>query len=591
MLRVLPLTLAAAALAAAAPAAQADTASVLGGQVPCTTTDGVTACAGVAATFDGAPIDVNVAFPATGGPFPLIGSYHGWGGSKNPVTSYAKSGYAGFSMSDRGWGNSCGNMDSKRLGTACENGYNHLMDTRYEVRDSQYLISILADEGIAIPDKIGASGGSYGGGISMALAALRNRVMDADGTLIPWSDMAYSLTPTGRTLDYVSVNDYGKRGGIMKTSFVAGLFGTGAAYAFYAPPGYDEDADLVKWYLTTNAGEPYDDNPLLQDALDELTTHHSSYYIDHSITPAPLLIDNGFTDDLFPPDEAIRFYNRTKDEHPDADIAIYFGDHGHQRGQGKTKGLGAARSKWFDYFLKGKGEAPEGSATVETIACGKDAEGPFSAPTWRELSPGEIRFGDAAAQTIVSGGDPQAGRAFDPIAGGGACATADSADAPGTANYRLAVTKSVLAVGAPTVLADVSAPSPHAQIAARLLDVAPDGGPETLVARGLYRPDASGRQVFQLHPTAYRFEPGHEIKLELLAHDSPYARPSNGAGPVTVSGLQLRLPTYDAPDGEQIKAPAAKVLPAGRALAGDYKAKAKKKSRKKARHHRRARRR
>ncbi len=46
-------------------------------------------------------------------------------------------GYAVFSMSDRGWGNSCGGMDPKRLQPVCAEGYNHLMDTRYEVRDAQ----------------------------------------------------------------------------------------------------------------------------------------------------------------------------------------------------------------------------------------------------------------------------------------------------------------------------------------------------------------------------------------------------------------------------------------------------------------------
>ena len=44
-------------------------------------------CSGIFTTFDGAPIDVNVGFPpAPGsgpdGDFPVIGVFHGWGGSK-----------------------------------------------------------------------------------------------------------------------------------------------------------------------------------------------------------------------------------------------------------------------------------------------------------------------------------------------------------------------------------------------------------------------------------------------------------------------------------------------------------------------------
>ena len=47
-------------------------------------------------------------------------------------------GYAVFSTSDRGWGNSCGGSDPERLMPGvCDNGYNHLMDTRYELSDAQ----------------------------------------------------------------------------------------------------------------------------------------------------------------------------------------------------------------------------------------------------------------------------------------------------------------------------------------------------------------------------------------------------------------------------------------------------------------------
>src|SRR6185503_18318173 len=106
-------------------------------------------------------------------------------------------GYAVFSMSDRGWGNSCGGTDPNRLLPVCAEGYNHLMDTRFEVRDAQEVFEALADqaadgatagEGLIDPQKIGPTGGSYGGGISMALGALKNRKMipAGDGTLIPW---------------------------------------------------------------------------------------------------------------------------------------------------------------------------------------------------------------------------------------------------------------------------------------------------------------------------------------------------------------------------------------------------------------------
>jgi predicted acyl esterase len=619
----------------AAPAAQAAIPAVPdgnGGTIACAVQTGDNAgerhCSGMFTTFDGAPIDVNIGFPAepaTGpdGDFPVVGVFHGWGGSKlglgDDLQQWLDDGYAVFSMSDRGWGESCGAAAANRLQPICTTaGYNHLMDTRYEVRDAQEVFAALADQaatggsgqGLIAPKRIGVAGGSYGGGISMALAALRNRVMLPDGTLtpwvseggrameiaaaqpdIPWTDLAYSLMPNGHTLDYVADAPYFARDriGVMKQSFVAGLYATGQATSNYALPLSDPDADLVTWFGVINAGEPYESNPVAMDLADEVTTHHSSYYIDDSIAPAPLLISNGWTDDLFPPDEAIRFYNRTRSRHPGAPVSLIFSDHGHQRGQNKAPDAefrNDRRHAWFDHYVKGTGPAPFQGVETLTQACGgpsggatgafddADADQPFSAATWRGIAPGEVRFADDAEMTIAPAvADPAPGQAYDPIAGGGACATASGADQAGAASYRLpaAPAGGFTLMGSPTIVAEVSSEGPASQVAARLVDVAPSGD-ATLVARGLYRPEVSSdatRQVFQLHPNGWRFEEGHVAKLELLAADAPYGRVANGQAPVTVSELEMRLPVLEAPGGF-VSAPAPKVLPDGYELAADY---------------------
>ena len=76
-------------------------------------------------------------------------------------------------------------------------------------------------------------------------------------------------------------------------------------------------------------------------------------------------------------------------------------------------------------------------------------------------------------------------------------------------------------LGAATVIADFTLPGDTSQVAARLLDVAPDGE-ETLPSRGLWRPAAGGptKQVFQLHPNGWTFAEGHVPKLELLPKDA-----------------------------------------------------------------------
>jgi len=608
-----------------------------GGSIPCTVqsapNDGQRWCSGIFTTFDGAPIDINVGFPpapASGpdGDFPAIGVFHGWGGAKLAQTngSWIEDGYAFFSMSDRGWGNSCGGSDPKRTMPVCQQGYNHLMDTRFEVRDAQEVFEALADqsadgatggEGLIAPQKIGVTGSSYGGGISMALAALKDRKMISanDGTLIPWqsdggksmkiaaaqpdipwSDLAYSLQPNGHTLDYAVDSPYLKRNriGVMKQSFVSGLYAIGQATSNYAPPGTDPDADLVTWYGSINAGEPYDSNPLSNDIVDEITKHHSSYYISHAESPAPLMISNGFTDDLFPPDEAIRFYNRTRNEHPSTPISLFFSDAGHQRGQNKvpdTNYRNRQTHRWFDYYVKGQGTLPFLGVQAITEVCGGPSEGatgpfddantdrPYRAPTWSRMSSGEVRVQFEDVRTIQPGASDQAGSAFDPIAGGGACATAPEGDQQGTASYRFAAVPSpgFTLMGSTTIEADINNLGPNSQIAARLLDVDPGAGTETLVARGLYRPEINSNstpthQVFQLHPNGYKFAAGHVPKVELLPSDQPYGRNSNGQTPITVTNIELRLPTLEQPGALSgyVSTQAPKLLPAGYDLSRDY---------------------
>ena len=204
------------------------------------------------------------------------------------MREFTSRGYAVFSMTDRGFHESCGTPASITAGgPACDNGYIHLMDDRYEVRDAQFFAGELADAGLVNGQKIGATGASYGGGLSLALASLKDRVMMPDGSLVPWtsptnhlpmriaaatpvvpwSDLAYALTPNGSTLDYVADSAYSGRTGIEKESFQSGLYLSGAAtgrycgQAPYPSPCANFGADVTAWKARLDAGEPYDNDP------------------------------------------------------------------------------------------------------------------------------------------------------------------------------------------------------------------------------------------------------------------------------------------------------------------------------------------
>ncbi|HEX3361888.1 MAG TPA: CocE/NonD family hydrolase [Solirubrobacterales bacterium] len=635
-LAVLVVALVVAPLAQAAPPEE-----VFGGEVECEVlplNGGITACSGPTKTWDGTKIDVNVFLPPESlgeGAFPLIGDFHGWGGAKLGLTNegpfpgvpyqqadpriqgWAEEGYAVFSMSDRGWGLSCGKFDPQKAEPVCAKGYNHLMDDRYEVRDAQYLMSVLADEGLAQPKKIGVTGASYGGGISIALASLRNREMEPTGKLVPWespegdameiaaavpqwpwTDIAYSLAPNGRNLDYVTNSPYrGPTGklpiGVWKASWSEGLNFAGEQLSNYNPS--DPEANIPGWLLRFKAGDPYTDASV-NGIVNLLSTLHSSFGIDHSIEPSPLLIQSGWNDDLFPVDEALRYYQRTRAQYPGDPISLYLADIGHSRSQNKAADVAAFNKRleaWFAHYLKGEGAAPSSSVEALTTSCPAipsvgevPSEGPFKASDWAGLQPGEIRLQTTGSATITHGttaeeGTPTVSSAtFDPIVGAGEpCVALPEEEVANEHAVEYSTgpipAGGVTLMGSPTIVAEVESPSPNSEIAARLFDVSPEGY-DRLIARGVYRPEGGVQQmVFQLHPQAYHVPAGDEIELELLPSDFPYMRYSNLQANVTVSNLELRLPVNEQPgslDG-LVQTPAPKVVPAGYTLAKEFETK------------------
>ena len=123
--------LAALALPSAAEAAIPNIPNGAGGDITCTVQTGANAgqrhCSGIFTTFDGAPIDINVGFPPAPGErpgrrlpdrrrLPRLGRLEA---RRRRSGGWIDDGYAVFSMSDRGWGNSCGGTDPKRLQPVC----------------------------------------------------------------------------------------------------------------------------------------------------------------------------------------------------------------------------------------------------------------------------------------------------------------------------------------------------------------------------------------------------------------------------------------------------------------------------------------
>jgi fermentation-respiration switch protein FrsA (DUF1100 family) len=521
---------------------------------------------------------------------------HGYGGDKTDFEStsaagggsntyhynnifYAKRGYAVLTYTARGFGGSCGGGPSGDHAGACGQGYIHLADTRFEARDTQFLLGRLVDQGITKPSAIGVTGISYGGGQSTELAFLNHKIRLADGSLAPWrspdgvplhiaaayprwpwTDLVDSLIPNGRYLDtkvaprLQSIHPIG----VAIQSYVAGLYALGQASGYYcggAPastPCLDRDANINLDYAEVNAGQPL--NP---DALSAITgiynfsTGYALRFVKGASTPAPLLIENGWTDDLFPPEQALRIYNYLRSRDPNAPVSLQFGDLGHSRGANKpalNRYLNDQAARFFKQHLKHKGTGPApGSVTAFTMTCPANVPdgGPFTASSWRAIHHHVVRFGSAATQTITSaGGDPNVASAFDPIAGtSDSCKQIPTEQEPNTASYSRTFTHAKTMLGLPTVRAQIATTGDFGQIDARLFDLTQDGN-ERLITRGVYSltSNQSGKIRFQLHGNGWRFAKGDTAELQLLGRDSPYYAASNGAFSVDVSHVKVTLP-------------------------------------------------
>jgi putative CocE/NonD family hydrolase len=312
---------------------------------------------------------------------------------------------------------------------------------------------------------VGMTGGSYGGQIQFAAAAVEHAAgtdrLDAIIPLITWNDLAYSLAPEnsalpGATAGSGSVSS--GQTGVFKYQWAA-LFTTVGIGNGAADAGALLDPDRAPAYLRNHCAnfEPEVCRALLevattgypsQASIDYLRSNSVASYL--SDVRVPTLIGQGQADTLFNLQESVATY--TALEKQGTPVSLVWQSWGHSDSSPVAGELdlrhpadsyqGRQALAWFDHYVRGKGpqpaqdfryfrdwvyEADGGDAAAIDAAYAVSPSFPpaTSARTWY-LSGGQTVPG--VGGTVV--GDPAT-----PAPGGGALVTDEAAVTSGTSGY------------------------------------------------------------------------------------------------------------------------------------------------------------
>ncbi|HZG88691.1 MAG TPA: alpha/beta fold hydrolase [Pseudonocardia sp.] len=375
----------------------------------------------------GASLDTTLYLPAST-PAPAVLVAHGFGGSKTSVDTDARElaerGFVVLAWSARGFGTSTGQIA--------------LNAPDAEVADAVALVDRLAERPEVVQDapgdpRVGVTGGSYGGALSLMLAGTDPRV-DALAPVITWNDLGQALFPNAAVPNAAGPDglpaDTPGRGafaadGVFKSGWAGVFFSAGLGPAGTGSPAAPEDvADAPAGgglgggpgggpggdqaagtgapagaQATGGTPLPDDGRPAtcgrftdavcaayteaattgrLSPATAELLRRSSPATVTDRIT-APTLLVQGQADTLFGLDQSDANARQIAAAGGPVKVIWYSGGHD---GTPPGESLRAEIADWFDFHLAGRGDDP-GTGFGYTVASGIRAGS--NTPTQRSL--------------------------------------------------------------------------------------------------------------------------------------------------------------------------------------------------------------
>ncbi|MFE0132142.1 CocE/NonD family hydrolase [Streptomyces sp. NPDC059037] len=530
------------------------------------------------------PAGVDAAHPA-----PAVLTTNGFGGSKSDGTAdngkaFAKRGYVGLVYSGLGFGKSgclISLDDPKTDGKAASALIDFLAGKR--AADDGTKIDYVTKDAGADP-RVGMIGGSYGGAVQLATAAVDHRV-DALVPMITWNDLSYSLGPNNATDRRVP--------GAAKWQWMNGFFLVGEGQPLLVrslDPSRINSLTCLHFATqacqtirTLNSGRyPADKTAAFQKYARSVSP--VSYL---PRVKAPTLLVQGQADSLFNLNEAQATYETLKAQgttakmiwqswgHSGGLTAPASGELNLSKGNLETSYVGKRILSWFDRYLhrkKGVDTGPAFAYHQDWVPGAGRPNGSYAtAPQLPALSQklylsGDGKLVDNPAK-VARGSREYRNRLIPTSHSESSIARMIGLPDPAPHDTKGThldwtsepLTAPVDVVGAPKATLKVLSPrtakvqnsgdaADKLVLFAKLYDIAPDGK-KTLVHRlvaPVRVPDVTKPFTFSLPGIVHRYKAGHKLRFTVAASDDAYIG-NRGVKPVTVTSTPkntgvLRLP-------------------------------------------------
>ncbi|MFF9511235.1 CocE/NonD family hydrolase [Streptomyces sp. NPDC014724] len=505
-------------------------------------------------------------------PVPAVLATNGFGGSKSDGSTdaigkaFASRGYVGLVYSGLGFGRSgcLITLDDPAIdGKVAAGLIDFLAGTR--AADDGTKADYVTKDGTGDP-RVGMIGGSYGGAIQMATAAVDRRV-DALVPLITWNDLAYALAP----------NNAGTHEGV--SSDTAGVFKWQWTNGFYL---MGEGQTILHASLDPSRFGSLSCLHFAAQACDTIRLLNSGRYpadrtaamLDYArgVSPvahlsgvkAPTLLVQGQADSLFNLNEATATYNTLKAQGTTTKMIWQAWGHSGGRVPGEldlgkgnleTSYVGQRVLAWFDRYLQHRQNTDTGPefAYYRDWKSGYGTAAAVPALSRKMYLSGDGKLVDNRSK--VTRGSRQYANWLVPtshsessLAGIIGLPDPEPYDIKGTylGWCSAPLTAAVDVVGAPKATLKVVSPKTERVqnsgdaadklvLFAKVYDVAPDGS-RTLVNRlvsPVRVPDVTRSFTVQLPGIVHRYEAGHRLEFVIAASDSAYSG-NRGIKPVTV---------------------------------------------------------